>query len=290
MEKSNMIIDKLYKLVDERGPICIGLDTKLDYIPDYITKNNKLSLSEKIFLFNRAIIDNTDDIAACYKVQVAFYEAYGIEGLRAYQKTLSYIRKRGNIVIADIKRGDILSVAEQYAKAHFRGDFEADFLTINPYMGLDAVKPYFKYLDTGQKGLFVLVKTSNPSSGDFQELTCRGKPLYLHVAKKIEEWGVQYRGKSGYSALGSVVGLTYSDEFVKVKKIAKHTFFLIPGYGAQGGTGKDLAKIFKKEFNAVVNSSRGIIAAHKETDETESFVNITRQKVIEMKKDIERWL
>ncbi len=281
-----MIIDKLYKLTNERGPICIGLDTSLDFIPDYIGNNNKLSITDKVYLFNKAIIDSTLDITACYKIQIAFYEANGIAGLKAYKKTLSYIRKRGNIVIADIKRGDISSTAQQYAKAHFTGDFEADFLTINPYMGLDAVNPYFRYLDTGQKGIFVLVKTSNPGSKDFQELTSNGQPLYLHVAQKIEEWGLQYRGKSGYSALGAVVGLTYPDEFLEIKNNTKHTFFLIPGYGAQGGTGKDLAKIFKHNFNAVVNSSRGIIAAHKGIDETENFVNITRKKVLEMKKDI----
>ena len=283
-----MIIDKLYKLSNERGPICIGLDTRLDFLPDYIVSNYKLSITDKIYLFNKAIIDSTLDITACYKIQIACYEANGIAGLKAYKKTLSYIRKRNNIVIADIKRGDILSTAQQYAKAHFTGDFEADFLTINPYMGSDAVKPYLPYLDTGQKGIFVLVKTSNPGSKDFQELTFDGQPLYLHVAQKIEEWGLQYRGKCGYSALGSVVGLTYPDEFIAIKNNANHTFFLIPGYGAQGGTGKDLARIFKHNFNAVVNSSRGIIAAHKGIDETENFVNIIRQKVVEMKKDIDK--
>ncbi|MBN2395489.1 MAG: orotidine-5'-phosphate decarboxylase [Candidatus Atribacteria bacterium] len=284
-----MIIDRLYQLANERGPICIGLDTKLDFIPDYLAKNKTLDLNEKIFKFNKAIIDCTYDLAACYKIQIAFYEAQGVQGIIAYQNTLSYIRSKENIVIADIKRGDIFSTAEQYAKAHFSGDFEADFLTVNPYMGIDAIQPYFPYLDTGQKGLFVLVKTSNPSSKDFQELICENKPLYLHIAKKIEEWGEKYIGKSGYSAIGSVIGLTYPEEFSEVKKVARHTFYLIPGYGAQGGIGKDLAKIFKKEFNGIVNSSRGIIAAHKGIDETESFVNITRKKVIEMKQDIDQW-
>jgi len=230
------------------------------------------------------------DLAACYKVQIAFYEAYGIRGLIAYQKTLSYIKQNEAIVIADIKRGDISSTAEQYAKGHFSGDFEADFLTINPYMGFDAIKPYLKYLDTGEKGLFILAKTSNPSSKDFQELVLDGKPLFIHITKKIEEWGEKYRGKSGYSNIGSVVGLTYSDEFLMIKKNAKHTFFLIPGYGKQGGSGKDLAKIFDKNINAVINSSRGIIAAHRGIDETKNFVKITRQKVLEMKKDIFQWL
>jgi len=280
------IIDKLVELVDKRGPVCVGLDTKLEYIPDFIINNNSLSLTEKILTFNKSIIDSTDDIAACYKIQIAFYEAYGIDGLKAYKKTLSYLRKKGNLSIADIKRGDITLTAAQYAKAHFTGDFEADFLTINPYMGFDAIKPYLPYLDSGKKGIFVLTKTSNPSSKDFQDLVCNGKPLYLHVAEKIENWGINYRGKSGYSSLGAVIGLTYPDEFSEVKKIASHAFFLIPGYGAQGGTGRDLAKIFKKTFNAVVNSSRGIIAAHKGINETKDFVNISRKKAIEMKKDI----
>lgn len=285
-----MIIDRLYKLVNERGPICIGLDTNFDYLPDYIKDKNNLSIDEKIFLFNKNIIDNTFDLAACYKVQIAFYEAYGVRGLIAYQKTLSYIKEKEGIVIADIKRGDISSTAEQYAKGHFSGDFEADFLTINPYMGFDAIKPYFKYLDTGEKGLFILAKTSNPSSKDFQKLELDGKPLFMHITQKIEEWGEKYRGNSGYSNIGSVVGLTFPDEFLMIKKHAKHTFFLIPGYGKQGGSGQDLAKIFDKNINAVINSSRGIIAAHRGIDETKNFVKITRQKVLAMKKDILQWL
>jgi orotidine-5'-phosphate decarboxylase len=290
MEKLNMIIDKLYELANKRGPICIGLDTKLDFIPGYIKNNNGLNITDKMFLFNKTIIDNTFDITACYKVQIAFYEAHGIKGLIAYQKTLSYIKQKEGIVIADIKRGDISSTAEQYAKAHFTGDFEADFLTINPFMGIDAVRPYFKYLDSGEKGLFILAKTSNPGSKDFQELKANGKPLFIHITQKIEEWGKKYRGNFGYNAIGSVVGLTYPDEFLMIKKHAKHTFFLIPGYGKQGGSGKDLAKIFDKDINAVINSSRGIIAAHQGIDDTKDFVKITRQKVMEMKKDIAQWL
>lgn len=285
-----MIIDKLYELSNKKSPICVGLDTNVDFIPEYLNNNDKLDISDKIFIFNKAIIDNTSDIAACYKVQIAFYEAQGVQGLIAYKKTLSYIREKGNIVIADVKRGDISSTAEQYAKAHFSGDFEADFLTINPYMGFDAIKPYFKYLDTGEKGLFILSKTSNPSSMDFQGLNHEGIPLYMHVAQKIEEWGANYRGKYGYSNIGSVVGLTYPEEFLQIKNIAKHTFFLIPGYGIQGGKGKDISRIFNKSINAVINSSRGIIAAHKGIDETENFIRITRQKVLEMKKDILEWL
>ncbi|MDI9596759.1 MAG: orotidine-5'-phosphate decarboxylase, partial [Atribacterota bacterium] len=225
-----MIIDKLYELAKERGPICIGLDTRLDYLPDYLNYKKDINISEKLFLFNKAIIDNTSDITACYKVQIACYEAHGIQGLQAYQKTLAYIRKKENIVIADVKRGDIFSTAQKYAQGHFSGDFEADFLTINPYMGLDAVEPYFPYLQNGEKGLFILTKTSNPSSKDFQELEVKGQPLYLHVARKIEEWGERFRGKYNYSTIGAVVGLTFPEEFIKIKDIVQHTFFLIPGY------------------------------------------------------------
>ncbi|MDD2353718.1 MAG: orotidine-5'-phosphate decarboxylase [Atribacterota bacterium] len=284
-----MIIDKLYELVKERGPVCIGLDTRLDYLPDSIACKQDISIADKLFLFNKAIIDNTSDITACYKVQIACYEAHGILGLQAYQKTLAHIRKKENIVIADVKRGDIFSTAQEYAQGHFSGDFEADFLTINPYMGLDAIEPYFPYLDNGEKGLFILAKTSNPSSQDFQELVVEGQPLYLHVARKIEEWGEKFRGKYNYSTIGAVVGLTYPEEFIKIKNVARHTFFLIPGYGAQGGTGKDFSRIFKNNINAVINSSRGIIAAHKGLDETDNFVTITREKVLKMKKDISQW-
>ena len=206
-----MIIDKLHHLAQKRGPICVGLDTQLSYLPDYLM-SKPLNLTDKLFQFNRAIIDQTSDLVACYKVQIAYYEARGIAGLKAYQKTLHYIQQKGNIVIADIKRGDIAATAYQYARGHFEGDFEADFLTVNPLMGFDAIQPYFPYLETGQKGLFVLVRTSNPSSGDFQELISQGQPLYLHIAQKIKKWGLPYRGQSGYSLIGAVAGLTYPKE------------------------------------------------------------------------------
>lgn len=284
-----MIIDTLYNEVLEKGPICVGLDTRLEYLPEYLLDSG-LSLEDKLYEFNKKIIDETFDIVACYKVQIACYEALGLGGLKAYSKTLKYIRSKGKIVIADIKRGDISSTGEMYAAAHFEGDFEADFITVNPYMGLDAISPYFKYLKTGKKGLFTLIRTSNNSAKDFQELEVESRPLYLEVAKKTESWGAEFIGDSGFSLIGGVVGLTYPEEFIKIKEKCSSMFFLIPGYGAQGGTGKDLAKIFKNGYCGVVNSSRGIIKAHKGRDEGESFALLARDKVLMMKEDILKWL
>ncbi|MTI66116.1 MAG: orotidine-5'-phosphate decarboxylase [Firmicutes bacterium] len=284
-----MIIDRLYKEAKENGPICVGLDTRLEYLPEYLL-NKDISNEEKLFEFNKKIIDKTFDLVACYKVQIACYEALGLEGLKAYQRTLKYIRNKGKIVIADIKRGDISSTAEMYAKAHFEGDFEADFITVNPYMGKDAISPYYKYLKTNKKGMFVLMRTSNKSSEDFQELEVGNEPLYMEVSKKIDEWGKDFLGESGFSLVGGVVGLTYPEEFLKIKNKCKNTFFLIPGYGAQGGTGKDVARILKEKMCAVVNSSRGIIKAHKGINEDKDFNEVSRQKVLEMKEDILQWL
>lgn len=284
-----MLIDRLYKEVKEKSPICVGLDTKFSFLPTYLQEND-METWEKLYTFNRMIVDATIDLVACYKVQIACYEALGLEGLKAYAKTLEYVRSQGKIVIADVKRGDISSTAEMYAQGHFTGDFEADFLTVNPYMGLDAISPYFKYLESGEKGLFVLDRTSNPSSKDFQELDIEGKPLYMEVAKKIEEWGASFRGECGYSLVGSVVGLTYPQEFLNIREQFQNTFYLIPGYGAQGGTGEDLAHLFRQDLCAVVNSSRGIIAAHKGKVEDENFVSVVREKTLEMKEDILKWL
>lgn len=283
-----MIIDKLYEEVLKNGPVCVGLDTRIEYLPEYLLSSTK-TLEEKIFEFNRKIIDATYDLVACYKVQIACYEALGIEGLKAYSRTLKFIKEKGKVVIADVKRGDILSTAEMYAKAHFEGDFEADFITVNPYMGLDAISPYFKYLNTGEKGLFVLIRTSNESSKDFQELEINAKPLYLKVAENVQKWGENFVGKHGFSLIGGVVGLTFPKEFLKIKDVCGNMFFLIPGYGAQGGTGEDLKEIFEEKMCGVVNSSRGIIKAHKGIDEGESFNELARKQVIKMKEDILRW-
>ncbi|MBQ9950047.1 MAG: orotidine-5'-phosphate decarboxylase [Clostridia bacterium] len=271
-----------------KSPVCVGLDTKYDFLPDYL-KNADATKGEKIFEFNRKIIDSTFDECACYKVQIACYEALGLEGMTAFAKTVKYARKKGAIVISDVKRGDISSTAAQYAKGHFTGDFETDIMTVNSYMGEDAVSPYYDYLP--EKGLFLLIKTSNPSSGDIQDIrTQDGEPVYIRMAKKAEQWGEKFIGKSGFSAIGAVVGLTYPAEFLEIKKHMPHTFFLIPGYGAQGGTGKDIAEVFADGVCGVVNSSRGLITAHKGKSEGEDFNVYVREAVLKMKEDIQKWL
>lgn len=285
------LIDRLYEKSRENTAVCLGLDTKEAFLPEYLQQKEELSMGEKFFEFNRKIIDATKDIVACYKVQIACYEAYGLDGLKAYAKTLEYIRKNGAIVIADVKRGDISSTASMYADAHFTGDFEADFITVNSYMGLDAVSPYFDYMRDRDKGLFLLVKTSNPKGYQIQDLeTTDGMKVYEKMGEYVQKWGSEFIGKCGYSSIGAVVGLTYPEEFRKVRKYMKNVFFLIPGYGAQGGTGKDIAEIFSEDICGVVNSSRGIISAHKGIKEDESFTDLTVEAVLKMQKDIGQWL
>lgn len=280
-----MIIDKLYEEILNYGPICIGLDTRFEYLPKHI-KNSDLSIEDKIFMFNKSIIDSTLNLTACYKIQIACYERYGLDGMKAYSSTVKYIRDKGKIVIGDIKRGDISSTAKMYAKAHFEGDFEVDFITVNPYMGIDAIRPYFEYLESGDKGLFVLIKTSNNSSIDFQNLKTEDMPLYMKVAKKVNDWGKNYIGKYGFSLIGGVVGSNNIDEFNEIKKVCKNTFFLIPGYGAQGGTGEDIKKIFNGRICGVVNSSRGIITSHVNKIEDENFIKPIIESVVKMKGDL----
>ena len=284
-----MIMDRLYKAAIE-SPVCVGLDTKLAFLPDYLNQKD-WQLSEKFFEFNKKIIDATADLAACYKIQIACYEALGLEGMKAYAQTAAYIRKQGKIVIGDAKRGDIGSTAEQYAKGHFEGDFEVDILTVNPYMGVDAIAPYYEHIKTKEKGLFVLLHTSNPSAQDFQEKTMKdNQMLYEKVGEKITQWGESFIGNSGFSAIGAVVGLTYPEEFEKIQAQCQSTFFLVPGYGAQGGTGKDIARIFKKSRCAVINSSRGLITAHKGKTEKSDFSDYVRENTCAMKEDILKWL
>ncbi|PAB56170.1 orotidine-5'-phosphate decarboxylase [Anaeromicrobium sediminis] len=280
-----MIIDRLCEEVKKYGPVCVGLDTKIEYLPEYL-KDKDISDSEKLFEFNRKIIDDTLDTCACYKVQIAHYESLGLEGLKAYSETLKYIKENNKLSIGDIKRGDILSTATMYAKAHFEGEFEADFITVNPYMGEDAISPYYEYIKSKEKGLFVLMKTSNPSSSDFQDLEVKDEKLYMEVAKKIESWGEEFVGQSGYSSIGGVVGLTGAGELINIKNELKNSFFLIPGYGAQGGDPKVLKQLFKDGICAVINSSRKIITAHKNVDETETFSLCARKETLRMREDI----
>lgn len=283
-----MSMERLFEAVQEKGPVCVGLDTQVSYLPACIQKTDATD-GEKIFDFNRRIIDEVREDAGCFKLQIACYEALGLDGMRAYAKTLKYIRERNCVAISDVKRGDISSTAALYAKAHFTGDFETDLITVNAYMGEDAVSPYYPYFGQG-KGVFVLVKTSNPSGKDFQDLSVGGETLYERMAKKVSGWGEAFVGKSGFSAVGAVAGLTYPEEFARIRGLMPHTFLLIPGYGAQGGTGKDIANFFKGGVRGAVNSSRGLITAHKGKTEGADFTGYVHRAVLDMKEDILKWL
>ena len=277
-----LIIDKLYERVEERGVVCLGLDTDASYIPQHILSEK--SLDEAIFQFNKEIIDATLDVVACYKVQIAYYEALGLAGLIAYKNTLQYLREKDAIIIADIKRGDIAATASQYAKAHFTGNFEADFITLSPYMGMDSIEPYMPYMESGKKGVFVLVRTSNKGAEDFENLDIEGgKKLYNEVADKITEAGQTVKGRYGYTAIGGVIGCTHVEEGKEIRNRYSNMFFLIPGYGAQGGTAKDVALYLKNGNGGVVNSSRGILLAYKKENKELEYAECARNEAINMR-------
>jgi len=279
---TSYIIDKLFDRVEKRGVVCVGLDTALEYVPDHI-KNGR-TLGEAIFEFNKQIIDATYDVSACFKVQIAYYEALGLEGLTAYKKTLDYLREKDEIIIADIKRGDIAATATMYAKAHFEGDFEADFITLSPYMGMDSIEPYLPYLEKGNKGVFSLVRTSNPGAEDIEYIdTTANKKVYEVVADKITEMGKELTGKCGYTAIGGVMGCTHVEEGKKIRANYNKMFFLIPGYGAQGGKAEDVALYLNNGNGGVVNSSRGILLAYKKDNKPEEFAACAREEAIKMR-------
>ncbi|NMA93460.1 MAG: orotidine-5'-phosphate decarboxylase [Clostridiales bacterium] len=281
-----MIIDKLHKRVAEKGFVCVGLDTDISYIPERIRKDAG-SISEAIFRFNAEIIDATGDIAAVYKPQIAYYEACGTEGMQAYRKTLAYLRERDFLSIGDVKRGDIAATAQMYAKGHFSGDFEVDFITLNPYMGFDSIAPYLPYLESGEKGVFVLLRTSNPGAKDIEYLPYEGEALYYHIGDRLREMAEPFRGNCGYSSLGLVVGGTHSEEAMEIRNRYEDMFFLIPGYGAQGGKAEDI-RLYLNDFNgAVVNSSRGIIKNHQKYEDGDENLGLyARQAVLEMREAI----
>jgi len=282
-----MIIDKLFQNVADKGHVCVGLDTDLEYLPAaFLAKY--AHISDALFHYNREIIDATLDVSACFKVQIAYYEAYGMQGLEAYKNTLAYLRAKDAVIIADVKRGDIAKTAEMYAKAHFSGDFEADFMTLNPYMGLDTISPFLPFVKNNQKGLFVLIRTSNEGAKDIEYLpTENGKRVYNVVGEKINELGKEYLGQSGFSAIGGVMGCTHRDEAKAVREELDSTFFLIPGYGAQGGKAEDIALYLKQGNGGVVNASRSILLAYKKVENgAEKFAEYSRLEAIRMRDDI----
>jgi orotidine-5'-phosphate decarboxylase len=255
-------IDRLFEAVSAKGNVCVGLDTAVEYVPP-AERQKAVSDAEAVLAFNKALVDSTFDATACYKVQIAYYEAMGIEGLLVYAKTLRFIREKGGLVIADIKRGDIAETAQRYAKAHFTGDFETDFVTLSPYMGMDSIEPWLEYAKDKGKGAFVLMRTSNKGMRDFEylEIAHNGKRLYHAVGDKLAELATSYSSKHGYGAFGAVVGCTERDEAAEIRKEYSNLFFLIPGYGAQGGAADDAALLLREGNGGVVNASRSILKA-----------------------------
>ena len=282
-----MIIDKLYARVAEKGHVCVGLDTDYSYLPAQFAAQFS-NLSDALFEFNKRIIEATLDYAACYKVQIAYYESFGMAGLMAYKRTLEHLRQRDAIIIADIKRGDIAKTAEMYAKAHFTGDFEADFITLNPYMGMDTLTPFLPYFKEQKKGAFVLIRTSNPGAQDIEYInTTDNRHVYNVVGEKINTLGKEFIGECGFSAIGGVMGCTHADEAKEVRESLDSTFFLIPGYGAQGGKAEDIALYLKEGNGGVVNASRSILLAYKKVENGEgNFDEHSRNEALKMRNDI----
>lgn len=302
------MINKLVEKIKKTGaPIVVGLDPMMNFVPEHIkaaafeAKGETLEgAAEAIWLYNKEIIDKTYDLIPAVKPQIAMYEQFGIPGLVAFQKTVEYCKEKDLVVIGDIKRGDIGSTSAAYATAHLGKvkvgntmceGFKEDFVTVNPYLGTDGVQPFIDVCKEEKKGLFILVKTSNPSSGEFQDRLIDGRPLYEHVGEKVAQWGEQLMGDS-YSYVGAVVGATYPEMGKVLRKVMPKSFILVPGYGAQGGQGKDLVHFFNEDgLGAIVNSSRGIIAAYQNEKYAkfgaQNFGDASRQAVLDMIADID---
>ncbi|MBQ8198514.1 MAG: orotidine-5'-phosphate decarboxylase [Lachnospiraceae bacterium] len=302
-----MINTLVAKIQKTNAPIVVGLDPMMKFIPEHIMKKafaeygeTLEGAAEAIWQYNKGIVDAVCDLIPAVKPQIAMYEQFGIPGLVAFDKTVKYCKEKGLVVIGDIKRGDIGSTSAAYATGHlgkvqvgsnsFYG-FDEDFVTVNPYLGSDGVKPFIDVCKEEKKGIFVLVKTSNPSSGEFQDRLIDGKPLYEWVGQQVDAWGADHMGDA-YSYVGAVVGATYPEMGKVLRDIMPKSYILVPGYGAQGGKGKDLVHFFNKDgLGAIVNSSRGIIAAYqsdayKEKFAPENYADASRAAVLDMIDDI----
>ena len=302
------MINQLVSKIQKTGaPIVVGLDPMMKFVPEHIQKKafseygeTLEGAAEAIWQYNKGIVDAVYDLIPAVKPQIAMYEQFGIPGLQAFKKTVDYCKEKGLVVIGDIKRGDIGSTSTAYAVGHlgkvqvgsnqFSG-FDEDFVTVNPYLGSDGVKPFIDVCKEEKKGIFVLVKTSNPSSGEFQDRLIDGKPLYELVGAMVDQWGSEVMGDT-YSYVGAVVGATYPEMGKVLREIMPKAYILVPGYGAQGGKGKDLVHFFNQDgLGAIVNSSRGIIAAYqqdayKEKYLPENYADASRAAVLAMKEDI----
>lgn len=304
------MINKLISKIKATGaPIVVGLDPTMRFVPEHIQKKafaeygeTLEGAAEAIWQYNKEIVDHIYDIIPAVKPQIAMYEQFGIPGLIAFKKTVDYCKEKDLVVIADIKRGDIGSTSEAYAVGHLGKvtvgsksyyGFDEDFATVNPYLGSDGIKPFIKVCQEEKKGLFVLVKTSNPSSGEFQDRQIKDaedRPLYEVVGEQVAKWGEEHMGDS-YSYIGAVVGATYPEMGKVLRKVMPKSYILVPGYGAQGGKGSDLVHFFNEDgLGAIVNSSRGIIAAYQQEKYAsfgpEHFGEASRAAVIDMREDI----
>lgn len=301
------MINQLVANIKKTGaPIVVGLDPMLNYIPEQVQKKafaeygeTLEGAAEAIWQFNKEIVDKTYDLIPAVKPQIVMYEQFGLPGLAAFKKTVDYCKEKGLVVIGDIKRGDIGSTSAAYAVGHIGkvkvgsktyAPFDEDFVTVNPYLGSDGVNPFLDVCKEEKKGIFVLVKTSNPSSGEFQDQKIDGRPLYELVGEKVAAWGSEVMGDE-YSYVGAVVGATYPEMGKVLRKVMPKAYILVPGYGAQGGKGKDLVHFFNEDgLGAIVNSSRGIIAAYKQEQYAkfgaENFGDASRAAVETMIADI----
>ncbi len=301
-----MVKKLIEEITKKNAPVVAGLDPMLDYVPEGIKKEafekygeNLEGAAEAIWQFNKGIIDAIYDLVPAVKPQIAMYEQFGIPGMEVFIRTVSYCKEKGLVVIGDVKRGDIGSTSAAYATGHigkvkignsFCAAFDEDFITVNPYLGSDGINPFLDVCKEEDKGIFILVKTSNPSSGEFQDKLVDGVPLYELVARKVAEWGAQCMDGT-YSNVGCVIGATYPEMGRTLRKLLPNNYILVPGYGAQGGTAKDLKEYFNADgLGAIVNSSRGIIAAYKQEKYSkfgeENYADASRQAVLDMIEDI----
>ena len=305
------MIQKLISNIQKtKAPIVVGLDPMMNYIPQQVKEKafqefgeTLEGAAEAIWQYNKEIVDCTCDLIPAVKPQIAMYEQFGIEGMKAFKKTVDYCKSKGLVVIGDVKRGDIGSTSAAYATGHLGkvqvgsktySAFDEDFATVNPYLGSDGIKPFMEVCKEEKKGLFILVKTSNPSSGEFQDQLIDGKPLYELVGEKVAQWGEECMGEQ-YSYIGAVVGATYPEMGKVLRKVMPKSYILVPGYGAQGGKGADLVHFFNEDgLGAIVNSSRGIIAAYKQEKYAkfgaEHFGEESRAAVEDMVADINQAL
>ncbi len=300
-----MIIDKLIERIDMLdNPTVVGLDPRLEYIPGYIRQQaydthgkTPQAVATAFLEFNKGLVDGLCDIVPAVKPQIAMYEQYGIWGIDAFIKTVTYAKQRGMIVIGDIKRSDIASTADAYSDGHLgvvdiEGSehviFDEDFVTLNPYLGLDSIEPFLRNCRSRDRGLFILVKTSNPNAFQIQDLETESGYVYEHVGRFVEQWGREFIGTYGYSSIGAVVGATHPKQLYDLRQMLPHTYFLIPGYGAQGGKAEDIKRVFDENGRgAIVNNSRGIMCAYQKGSYDErDYAKAAKDAALKMKDEL----